>query len=82
MRIRGYKVALGRRSSAIHSHKMAEPIITSETLDQVVALVQEVESGGEALPPNVREEYLEARQSIVDARRSAENDDKSLQLSW
>jgi hypothetical protein len=68
--------------AAIHIHEMTEPIVTNDTLDQVVALVQEVESGGESLPPKVREEYLEARQSIVDARRSAENDDKSLQLSW
>lgn len=79
MRIRGYRVAL---CLPIHRDNMTEPIVTSETLDGVVALVQDVESGGEALPPDVREEYLEARQSIVDARRSAENDDKSLQLSW
>jgi hypothetical protein len=61
---------------------MTDTIITSETLDEVVLLVQDVESGSEALPAEVRDAYLTARQEIVEKRRSAESDDKSLQLSW
>jgi hypothetical protein len=61
---------------------MTDTTITSETLDEVVLLVQDVESGSEALPPEVRDAYLTARQEIVEKRRSAESDDKSLQLSW
>jgi hypothetical protein len=61
---------------------MPDEPLTEETLQHVVELALDIERGGESLPPDAREAYLEAKQSIVDARRTAETEENPLQLSW
>ena len=58
---------------------MAEPL-TEETLQSIVSLALDIERGGEALPADARDAYLEAKQSIVESRRCAETAGNPLQL--
>jgi hypothetical protein len=46
--------------------------LASETLGEIVALALDIERGGESLPAEARVAYLEAKQSIIDARRAGE----------
>jgi hypothetical protein len=60
---------------------MTQPL-SEQTLKEVVALALEIERGGDSLPADLRDAYLEAKQTIVDSRRNAETAENPLQLSW
>jgi hypothetical protein len=61
---------------------VSDLVVTEETLTHVIELVREIERTGKAIPTDSRNAYLEAKQSIVDARRNAETHENPLQLCW
>lgn len=79
--LRGYRVGPIRVARRIWRSGMTEPL-NEETLKNVVTLALDVERGGDGLPADARDAYLEAKQTIVEARRNAETAENPLQLSW
>jgi hypothetical protein len=76
-----YRVGPIRVLMRIWKTEMTEPL-SEQTLQDVVTLALDVERGGDGLPAEARDAYLEAKQTIVEARRNAETAENPLQLSW